>query len=260
MKTLSIESSYETEDRKIAPWRRATPSLIFYLRMVSIVSQASRLARNGKYGDQDWGHSSARILEALESVGAHFSIKGVENFASVKEPCVFIGNHMSTLETFVLPSLIVAHKPVTFVVKRSLTEYPIFRHVMVSRNPVVVDRTNPREDFQVVMEEGVKRLKEGTSIVVFPQTTRTTTFDPSHFNTIGVKLARRAGVPVVPVALKTDAWGNGNLVKEFGPIDPEKTIHFSFGEPMEVEGNGQPTQTRIVAFIQEKLQDWTKTP
>jgi len=41
---------------------------------------------------------------------------------------------------------------------------------------------------------------------------RTVAFDPALFTSIGVKLAQRAGVPVVPLALLTDAWGNGRLV------------------------------------------------
>ncbi len=214
---------------KSAPWRQAAPSFFFYIAMFGIVWRASRQARQGHYGDQDWGGSSASIIAALEQVGVRFHIEGVENFSSLTEPCVFIGNHMSTLETFVLPSLIVNHKPVTFVVKKSLIEYPVFRHVMVSRNPVVVERANPREDFKTVMEEGLKRLQAGISIVVFPQTTRTPTFEPVHFNTIGTKLAKRAGVPVIPVALKTDAWGNGRFIKDFGPIAPAKTVHLAFG-------------------------------
>jgi 1-acyl-sn-glycerol-3-phosphate acyltransferase len=224
--------------------------------MVGIVWRASCLARQGRYGDRDWGASSASIITAMEAAGVRFVIEGVENFNNVPGPCVFVGNHMSTLETFVLPTLIVNHKPVTFVVKKSLTEYPIFRHVMVSRNPVVVERTNPREDFKVVMDEGTKRLEAGISIVVFPQTTRTDTFDPAHFNSIGTKLAKRAEVPLIPVAVKTDAWGTGRIIKDFGPIDPAKIVHFAFGEPIFVTGAGHETQTAVVDFIQKKLAEW----
>jgi hypothetical protein len=49
-----------------------------------------------------------------------------------------------------------------------------------------------------MMDGGLARLKQGISIVVFPQTTRMVDFDASQFNSIGVKLAKKAGVPVVP--------------------------------------------------------------
>jgi len=47
------------------------------------------------------------------------------------------------------------------------------------------------------------------SVLIFPQTTRDLRFDPNKFNTLGIKLAKRAKVPVIPVAVKTDAWGMG---------------------------------------------------
>jgi 1-acyl-sn-glycerol-3-phosphate acyltransferase len=183
-------------------------------------------------------------------------IEVIDHFRDIEGPCVFIGNHMSTLETFLLPSIIVPSKRVTYVVKRSLVEYPVFGHVMRSRDPIVVGRTNPREDLTAVFEGGAKRLGEGISIVVFPQTTRTETFDPAGFNSIGIKLARRARVPVVPVALKTDAWGNGKLFKDFGRIDPALVAHIAFGQPLLVQGSGAEEHQRVIDFIRETLLAW----
>jgi len=132
----------------------------------------------------------------------------------------------------------------------------IFKHVLRSRDPIIVGRTNPRDDFKAVMEGGVQRLKTGRSIIIFPQTTRTTVFDPKAFNTIGVKLAHKANVPVVPIALKTDAWGNGKYLKDFGKIDPSKKVYFAFGEPMLIQGTGAEEHHKVVEFISSKLQKW----
>lgn len=247
---------YQTGDRPLQRWQHRFPSLFFYLRMLSVVWRASRLARRGRYDSTRWADSSGAIIRGLEDVGVRLSIEGIEYFADLPGPCVFIANHMSTLETFALPSLIVAHKPVTFVVKKSLVEYPVFRHVMISRDPVVVARANPREDFQVVMDEGSKRLGDGVSIVVFPQTTRTAAFNREQFNTLGIKLARRAGVPIVPVAVRTDAWGNGRWLKEFGPIDPSLPVRFCFGPPLRVQGNGHGEHLAVLGFIEGKLREW----
>lgn len=225
--------------------------------MTRVVFRAARLARAGAYTDEAWMRSSFGIVQALESVGCRLTVEGVRLFRGLDRPCVFIGNHMSTLETFVLPWVIRQHRPVTFVVKESLVTYPVFKHVMKSRDPVVVGRRNAKEDFTTVMREGTKRLEAGTSIVVFPQTTRTVRFDPAHFNSIGVKLARRAGAPVVPFALRTDAWGNsGTLVKDFGRIEPRHPIHFAFGEPLTVAGTGKAENQAIIQFIQEHLAAW----
>jgi len=142
------------------------------------------------------------------------------------------------------------------VIKESLITYPLFGHVMRSRNPVVVGRENPREDLRSVLEEGQKRLEADISIVIFPQTTRSVEFDAKKFNSLGVKLAKRCNVPVVPFALKTDAWGLGRRLKDFGRICPEKTVHIHFGEPMTVQGSGKEEHSRVVEFIETKLAAW----
>ena len=241
-----------------SPLARRAPSLAFYPGMLRIIFQAARLAKRGRYNKAEWIQSSLRTVAQLERVGVRLEIKGTEQLTSLQYPCVFIANHMSTLETFVLPSLLRPHAPLTFVVKRSLVTYPVFKHVMRSRDPIVVDRENPRADLKTVLEGGEQRLKNGISVVVFPQSTRSVRIDAQQFNSIGIKLARRAGVPVVPIALKSDAWGAGRLIKDFGPIDPKKTVHFHFGTPMQVHGNGKSEHQAVLAFIQERIETWLK--
>ncbi|MFC1524134.1 lysophospholipid acyltransferase family protein [Thermodesulfobacteriota bacterium] len=257
MNSLAVENGkYETGENRSTWCGRLFPSLVCYARMTPIVFGASRKARLGTYTHREWENSSLAIIAAFESVGASFQVSGIENIAAQEGPCVFVGNHMSTLETFALPSFILPHKKTTFVIKRSLVEYPVFKHVMRFCDPIVVGRTNPREDFKIVMSEGEKRLQDAISVVVFPQTTRSTVFDPANFNTIGIKLAKRAGVPVIPVAIKTDAWGNGKWVKEFGPIDPGKKIHIAFGTSMTIASKGQEEHGAVLSFIEKHLHEW----
>jgi len=127
---------------------------------------------------------------------------------------------------------------------------------MKSRNPIVVGRSDPRKDLEAVMNGGVDLLKNGTSIVIFPQSTRSIEFKPEEFNSLGVKLARKADVDVVPIALKTDFWGNGKWIKELGPLDHNKHIHIKFGEPMHVTGNGKEENQKIIDFIKSSLKEW----
>jgi 1-acyl-sn-glycerol-3-phosphate acyltransferase len=254
-----IDNRYQSPATPPGLLARLSPGLSFWPGLFLVVWRASALARRDRYADEQWAGSSLTTLRLLERAGVRLEVTGLEHVASVPGPCVFIGNHMSTLETFVLPVILLPFKRVTFVVKESLLTYPLFGHVMRSRDPIAVGRTNPREDLTAVLEGGAARLAAGISLIIFPQTTRTSAFDPQEFNSIGIKLARRAGVPVVPLALKTDAWGNGRLAKDFGKIDPAKRVHFAFGAPMRIQGRGAEEQATIVAFITERLHAWGGT-
>lgn len=255
---LFDDDTYKTAPRRLSLAARVMPSFEFYRRVFMIVVRGSRLAKSGRYDTSDWCNSSLATLRALEAVGVRVEITGIDSFRKLESPCVFIGNHMSTLETFVLPAIISSFRESTFVVKQSLVDYPIFKYIMRSRNPVTVGRSNPRDDLKAVLEGGAERLKAGVSIVIFPQTTRTPVFDPESFNTIGIKLAKRSGVPVVPIALKTNAWGNGKYLKDYGKIDPENLVHFAFGKSMPIRDRGVEEHAAIIEFISGKLKEWNK--
>ena len=236
-------------------WFAQYPSFRFYLKFFPIVFRSYVEAKRGQYDGERWSLSSLAILRALESVGVSFEIRGIAQVRSVDGPCVFIANHMSTLETMILPGIIQPIKEVTFVVKHKLLEYPVFKHILAARNPIAVTRDNPREDFKRVLNEGCEKIQAGRSIIVFPQTTRTLHFAPHQFNTIGIKLAKRAQAPVIPIGLVSDAWGIGWPVKEFGKIDPSKPVHFTFGAPIHIQGRGDAEHEQVLEFIRTCIEE-----
>ncbi len=231
--------------------------LYFTLKYATIVFKTRKEAIKGIYDTKAWADSSFFIFKFIEKTGGKFHISGMENIVACSSPVLFIGNHMSTLETMILPCIIAPHREVTFVVKDSLVRHPLFGHVMRSRDPIVVGRTDPRKDFDEVMTKGPELLSRGISIVIFPQSTRSVVFNPEEFNSLGVKLAKKAGVSVVPFALKTDFWGQGKLIKELGPLDSKKPIYIKFGRPFPIVGNGKAENQRIIEFIQVSMNEWS---
>lgn len=230
---------------------------MYFDYFIEVLRARSRAVR-GIYDDVEWAESSYRVLRTLERNRGRFHIVGLENVrkAASEAPYVFISNHMSALETQVLPTLIVAHMPVTFVVKERLVKSPIFGPVMRSREPIAVKRKNAREDLEAVLSQGRDLLQRGKSIIVFPQSTRRPIFRPEDFNSLGVKLASKAGVRVFPIAVKTDFWGERGLFRGFGPVRPSRTIHIEFGTPMEVSGRGKEVHQKIVDFIAARQSEW----
>jgi 1-acyl-sn-glycerol-3-phosphate acyltransferase len=230
--------------------------LYFILKYANVVLRTRKEAVKRRYDTKAWADSSYEVFRIIEKTGGKFHITGMENITRSDEPVLFISNHMSTLETMIFPGIIAPLREVTFVVKESLVKHPLFGAVMRSRNPIVVGRTDPRKDFEAVMNGGMELLSKGISIIIFPQSTRSLEFKPEEFNSLGVKLARKAGVDVVPVAVKTDFWGHGKLIKELGKIDHNKPIHIRFGDPFRVTGNGKEENQKIIDFIQTALKEW----
>jgi len=258
-KVFFESDSYDTPGRgKLSFWKKLLShnQVFFILNFIHIVFRSRKQAITGRYDDEAWAESSYYIFRFIEKTGGKFHLSGMQYIAESPEPVVFIGNHMSTLETLILPVIIVPHRRVTYVVKESLVRNPLFRDVMKSRNPIVVGRTDPRKDLEAVMNEGMGLLSKGISIIIFPQSTRSLEFKPEDFNSLGVKLAKKAGVKIVPIALKTDFWGQGKIIKDLGPVDSSKPIYIKFGEPFYITDSGKEDNQKIIDFIQSSLAEW----
>ena len=229
----------------------------FYLYNFGVFIRTGLLGKRGKLdGDAQIRHSSENIT-LIERVGGKVHLRGLEHIRNCSgKPVVIIANHMSLLETAVLHAIVREHIDISFVVKASLMKVPFFRHILKAMNAIPVSRTNPREDLKVVLTEGKKMLQSGCSMIVFPQSTRSATFDPEQFNSIGIKLAKSAGVQVIPLALKTDFISNGKICRDLGPIHPEKDVWFEFGAPLQIEGNGQAQHQAVIDFISSCFKRW----
>ena len=232
---------------------------VFTALFLKVVFHSRSKAIKGLYDTNMWVETSHDIFTSVEKCGGRVHITGLDNIRNCHEPVLFLSNHMSTLETMIFPGIIQPLKDITFVVKEELVQHWAFRDVMRSRNPIVLSRSNPRDDFRIVMEQGTEKLRKGISIVIFPQSTRQVEFRPEEFNSLGTKLASRTGVKIIPVAIKTDFWGFGRFSSYLGPISRKKTVHIAFGEPITVNGSGKEEHQQIVAFIQNHLALWKDT-
>lgn len=259
MKQYFTEDRYDTPEntRRLLIDRLFMGSRWFFAgSYIRDIIRARSLAVKNAYDRNAWAESSYRIFKLLEGCGGRFHLSGLDNLRSCEKPVVFVSNHMSTLETFIFPCIIAPFMEVTFVVKESLVRHFLFGPVMRARGPIVVTRKNPREDFQVVMSRGRELLLREISVIIFPQGTRTVSFNPAEFNSLGVKLAKAAVVKVIPVAVKTDFWGNGKYLKDLGPLNRDKPIYMKFGKPIEIKGSGKEEHKQIVDFIMDNLQQW----
>ena len=258
---LARTGSFDTA-RDAAPRSRCErllggSDLYYYWRIFRVVYSGHRHAKRGLFDVETWADHSYGIHRAVEACGGRICIDGVQHVATLgTQPVVYVANHMSLLETLLIPVIVLQFNYLATVVKESLVRYPIFGTVMRAVEPVTVSRQNPREDLKTVLNKGREFLGAGRSALIFPQSTRSRTIDPADFNSLGVKLAQRSNVPVVPVAVKTDFHGIGKWMRDLGRIDRKKTLHLKFGAPIAVKGNGREAHRETVDFITAALDEW----
>jgi 1-acyl-sn-glycerol-3-phosphate acyltransferase len=227
-----------------------------YSHFFATILRSRALAVRGLYDDEAWAASSLEIIRNLERCAAKFRIEGMDKVRAAEGPLVFVSNHMSTLETLVLPGLIRPMKSVTYVVKEKLMKGLMWGPIMRSRDPIAVSRKDPRSDLEKVLTQGPARLAAGISVIVFPQGTRTESWAREGFNSLGIKLALRAGVKVMPVALKTDYWGSGGVFRGFGPVRRDREIRIEFGDAVAPVGRGKAEHELCLDFIESRLRAW----
>ncbi len=229
----------------------------FYVRNFFVFQQSGACAGRGQLDGSNQIKYSNMNVDVVEKCGGKIHLRGLDKVRSLNHaPVVIIGNHMSLLETAVLHAIIRAHLDFSFVIKESLLKIPYFGNILRALDAVAVGRNDPREDFKHIMTEGSRILKEGRSIIIFPQATRSVEFKPAEFNSIGVKLARNAGVQVLPMALKTDFVRTGKILRDLGPVDHRKEVYFEFGDPLTITGNGKEQHEQIIEFIKSRVDSW----
>ena len=231
----------------------------FYRRNFWVFIKTGTVAKFGRLDARNQIKYSTQNIDVTERCGGKIHLRNLDKLKALEgKTVVFVSNHMSLLETGIVHAFIRPHVDFSFVVKKSLLSVPFFGNILRAMNAVGVERKNPREDLKKVLTDGVEVLKMGRSMIIFPQSTRSETFNPEEFNSIGIKLAKSAGVPVVPIALKTNFVKTGKKFRDLGPVDINEEIYFDFGDPIEVTGNGKEAQQAVIEFIQSRLNEWCK--
>ncbi|WP_044022118.1 lysophospholipid acyltransferase family protein [Bacillus sp. SG-1] len=111
-------------------------------------------------------------------------------------PVLFVSNHEGDFDIPVLLGYI--EKPFGFMSKIEVKKLPIISHWMDILNCVFVDRNNKRKSV-LSLRECISKLKDGHSLVVFPEDTRNKGQGINIFKTGAFRIALEAGVPVVPI-------------------------------------------------------------
>jgi len=135
---------------------------------------------------------------ATSLAGIDLRVEGEEHLWSHR-PAVFIFNHQSGLDAILMIKLI--RRDVTGIGKMELKKNPIFGPIFTAAGVVFIDRANSAKAIEA-LKPAVDALKEGRSLVIAPEGTRSPTPRLGRFKKGAFHLAMQAGVPIVPVVFR----------------------------------------------------------
>jgi len=149
--------------------------------------------------------------------GVRVKVKGLE-LLDPKQTYVFVSNHRSYLDTAAM--FIYTGRRIGLLAKKELLKVPVFGVGMGFVNVMAIDRTN-RESAIRTTEAAAQRIKSGVSFAVFVEGTRAKPGELLPFKKGAFYMARQAGVPVVPVAIKNSdvLMGKGTGEARAGEIE-----------------------------------------
>jgi 1-acyl-sn-glycerol-3-phosphate acyltransferase len=166
--------------------------------------------------------------QSLKIAGAPLTVKGLDNL-DPKQSYIVCVNHQSLLDIPVLFRALPI--PIRFVAKKSLFHIPIFGWSMYIAGFVPVDRRGgkkARESLKIA----ARRIKNGRSVTVFPEGTRSPDGKIHKFKAGAFIMAIESGAPILPVVI------NGTF--ELGPKSAIKVyphpVEVVVGEPIPTDG------------------------
>lgn len=195
------------------------PKLLKMKKLSKEIPLAKRdelLHRTPKY----WSRMIMKITGSKVTVtGKHLIPEG---------PVLFIANHEGDFDVPVLLGFI--EKPFGFVSKMEVKKVPVLSSWMEVMNCVFLDRKDRRQAIRSI-RNGVNLLKQGHSMIIFPEGTRSKGGPVSAFKAGSFRLAKDAGVPIVPISIK----GTSDVFEKNNRMVRPSAINITVGQPIPPE-------------------------
>ncbi len=145
----------------------------------------------GYYPGMIWSRIVCRIL--LLPV----KVEGRENLEPNRS-YVFVANHQGAFDIFLIYGFL--NRNFKWMMKKSLRNVPFVGKACESAHHIFVDKSGPKK-IQQTYENARKTLRNGTSLVVFPEGARTFTGHMGVFRKGAFQLADELQMPVVPITI-----------------------------------------------------------
>ncbi len=130
--------------------------------------------------------------------GLKITVKGRENIPA-NTPAIYVSNHQSNFDIPIIYSSL----PIQFswLAKQELFKVPLFGAAMKAVGCIPIDRSNRREMMKSI-NAASRQIKDGTSVIIFPEGTRSPDGKLQEFKKGALLIAVKAKVPVIPIAIQ----------------------------------------------------------
>lgn len=203
------------------------------------------LDKKGRYSERDAyaGRFSMMLARGLFYLtGSSIDIKGAENIP--EGPVLFASNHPSHMDSAVIHGFI--RKQKGFVADKDAARIPILRTWFKYMKCVFIDRKNAMLNIKS-MEKGLNILKEGHSLVIYPEGRINASDKLLSFRKGCLKLAVKAGVPVVPITLVN----TGGIMDRAGRSIRSASVKCIISEPVSFEHFDEKNEDAQVEKVRE---------
>lgn len=165
----------------------------------------------------------------LAVYGVRICVEGLERVPRDR-PMVVMSNHQSVFD--ILALLETLPIPFRFVAKKELLRVPFFGWALWASGQIIIDRQN-RSRAVASLRRAATRVREGASVIIFPEGTRSEDGSLQGFKSGGFHLAIQAQVPVLPVTVS-----GSQFISEKGTIRVHRgrTMKVTYSAPIPTEG------------------------
>ena len=177
--------------------------------------------------------------------GVRVEIRGLDRIKDVDRG-IYMANHQSIFDIFTL----LACLPVDFkfVLKKELMKLPFLGVAMRRARYISIDRENPRNAVKS-MNEAAEKIKNGASVLIFPEGTRSLDGRLQEFKNGGFHLAIKSHWDIVPVAIV-----GSHLVVPKGSLRIKKgTIKMNIGRPISTDNYLKKDMNQLMSQVREAL-------
>jgi 1-acyl-sn-glycerol-3-phosphate acyltransferase len=186
-----------------------------------------------------WAHATLRVC------GVRVKVRGLEKLDPGRN-YVFVSNHASMFD---IPAILASiPDQIRIVYKKELNWIPIFGWGLKYGSYIAIDRGRGVDAMKSI-ERAIKTIREGASVLLYAEGTRTRDGKLQPFKRGAFNLAVKAGVPVVPLTVN----GSFKLLPKRSFIVRPGEVELVLGTPIAIGGNDKEEEMRLMRSVHDTI-------